>query len=59
MPSVSKAQRGFMGAEMGRMKAGEKTKTGMSHEQLKDFQHMKPGAPARVKGKKRHAAFGD
>ncbi len=37
MPSVSKAQQGFMGADLARAKAGKKTKTGMSQQQLGDF----------------------
>jgi len=37
MPAKSSKQRRFMGAELGRMKAGKKTKTGMSKSQLEDF----------------------
>jgi hypothetical protein len=37
MPSVSKAQQGFMGAELARKRAGKKTQTGMSEQQLSDF----------------------
>ena len=37
MPSVSKKQRAFMGAELARARAGEKTETGMSKSQLRDF----------------------
>jgi hypothetical protein len=37
MPSTSKKQQRFMGAEYGRAKAGEKTQTGMSKSQLRDF----------------------
>lgn len=37
MPSVSKAQRRFFGAELRRKREGKKTKTGMSAKQLKDF----------------------
>ena len=37
MPAVSIKQRRFMGAELARRRAGEKTRTGMSVEQLKDF----------------------
>jgi hypothetical protein len=37
MPSVSEKQRRFMGAELGRLREGKKTKTGMSEEKLKDF----------------------
>lgn len=37
MPAVSERQRRFMGAELGRAKAGKKTKTGMSKGQLEDY----------------------
>ena len=37
MPSVSEQQRKFMGAELARKRAGEKTQTGMSEAQLEDF----------------------
>lgn len=45
MPAVSEKQQKFMGAELGRMRAGKKTKTGMSEGRLRDF--------ARKKGKKK------
>jgi len=37
MPAKSEKQRKFMGAELGRKRAGKKTKTGMSEKQLRDF----------------------
>lgn len=37
MPSVSEKQRKFMGVELARKRAGEKTKTGMSEKQLSEF----------------------
>ena len=37
MPAVSEKQRRFMGAELGRMRAGKHTQTGMSESQLRDF----------------------
>lgn len=37
MPAESEKQRRFMGAELARMRAGKKTRTGMSEGQLKDF----------------------
>ena len=37
MPAVSEAQRRFMGAELARQRAGERTTTGMSEAQLRDF----------------------
>lgn len=37
MPSVSKSQQHFMGAELQRKREGKSTQTGMSEKQLKDF----------------------
>ena len=37
MPAKSEKQRKFMGAELGRLRAGKKTKTSMSEDQLGDF----------------------
>jgi len=37
MPSTSKKQQKFMGAEYARAKEGKKTQTGMSKSQLRDF----------------------
>lgn len=37
MPSKSEKQRRFMGAELGRLRSGKKTETGMSEEKLSDF----------------------
>ena len=37
MPSHSEKQRKFMGAELSRLREGEKTMTGMNEEQLNDF----------------------
>jgi hypothetical protein len=37
MPASSEKQRKFMGAELGRLRHGKKTRTGMSEEQLADF----------------------
>jgi hypothetical protein len=47
MPSVSEKQRRFMGAELARKRAGKKTKTKMSEEQLSEFASTK-----KLKGKK-------
>ena len=41
MPAVSEKQRRFMGVELSRKRKGEKTKTGMSVQQLKDFARRK------------------
>lgn len=51
MPSVSKAQQAFMGAELSRIRAGKKTKTSMSESQLKDF------ASTKTKGLPLHKAL--
>jgi len=37
MPSWSRAQQRFMGAELARKRAGKRTETGMSEELLRDF----------------------
>ena len=37
MPAVSEKQRRFMGAELGRLRAGKETKTSMNEDQLGDF----------------------
>jgi hypothetical protein len=37
MPSETERQRRFMGADYARAKRGEKTRTGMSIDQLRDF----------------------
>jgi hypothetical protein len=37
MPAKTRRQQRFMQAEYGRAKAGEKTETGMSKSQLRDF----------------------
>ncbi len=47
MPSKTKKQRRFMGAELARKRAGKKTKTGMSEGQLSEFAKGK-----KKKGKK-------
>ena len=41
MPAVSKKQQKFMGAELARKRAGKKTRTGMSEEQLEHFARTK------------------
>jgi hypothetical protein len=37
MPATSERQRRFMGAELARLRAGKKTRTGMSESDLEDF----------------------
>ena len=37
MPAVSRKQQQFMGAELKRKRAGQKTKTKMTEKQLEDF----------------------
>jgi hypothetical protein len=50
MPAKSKAQQRMMGADLHRKMMGQKTKTGMSTQQLKDFAGTKTkGLPAKVK----------
>lgn len=55
MPAVSEKQRRFMGAKLGRHRAGKKTKTGMSEAQLRDFAKKKKGK----KGKRGGYSFGN
>ena len=51
-PAVSDRQRKFMQAEYGRKKRGEKTETGMSSSQLRDFASMAVSAKGKpTKGK--------
>jgi hypothetical protein len=47
MPATSEKQRRFMGAELARKRAGQKTETGMTESQLKDFAKstLKPKQP--------------
>lgn len=47
MPATSERQRRFMGAELGRLRTGKRTKTGMSESQLSDYA---------AKGARRHKA---
>ena len=52
MPAVSKKQQRFMGAELGRKRAGKKTQTGMSEKQLEEYASTKrKGLPAHKKKK--------
>ena len=37
MPAKTERQRKFMGAELGRKRAGKKTRTGMTEKQLREF----------------------
>lgn len=41
MPAESERQQRFMGAELARLRAGQRTRTGMSESQLRDFAHTK------------------
>lgn len=53
MPAVSKKQQMFMGAELRRKRAGKKTKTKMSAQQLKDYAGTKrKGLPLKRSRKK-------
>ena len=36
-PSSTERQRRFLGADLARLRAGKKTRTGMSESQLRDF----------------------
>ena len=54
MPAVSEKQRRFMGAELGRLRTGNKTRTGMAESQLEDFASK---ATRRVKARKALARY--
>jgi len=57
MPASSKKQKGFMGAELARLRAGEPTDTGMSESQLTDFAATpEKGLPERAKPKHKKPA---
>jgi len=53
MPAKSKVQQKMTGADLARLRAGRKTRTGMTEAQLEEFASTKrKGLPQRVKGKK-------
>lgn len=53
MPSKSKAQQRFMGADLARAKKGEQTKTGMKKTQLEEYARTPTvGLPYHVKKSK-------
>lgn len=53
MPAKSKKQQMFMAIELERKRKGQKTKTGMSAQQLEDFASTpRKGLPTKVKAKK-------
>lgn len=49
MPATSEKQRRFMAADLSRLRAGKKTRTGMSEKQLSDFARSK--AAGKLKGR--------
>ena len=51
MPSKTEKQRRFMGAELARKRRGEKTRTGMTEEQLREYASAVEGEKKRRKGK--------
>lgn len=57
MPSKSKKQQQFFGAELQRAREGKKTQTGLSEETLTDFASTKTrGLPTKAKGTKAKGA---
>jgi hypothetical protein len=53
VPAKSRSQQRFAGAELARKRAGKKTKTSMSEEQLAEFASTPhKGLPAKAKKKK-------
>lgn len=57
MPATSEKQRRFMGAELGRLRRGKKTRTGMSESQLRDFAHKPIKKKKRMKAHAQAAAL--
>lgn len=53
MPAVSKEQQMFMGAELRRKRAGKKTKTKMSAQQLEEFAGTKRKGLPKLKRKRK------
>lgn len=49
MPAKSEKQRKMMGADLARKRAGEKTRTGMSENQLEDYAHKPKGGYSKTK----------
>ncbi len=53
MPAKSKAQQSLAGADLKRLRAGKKTRTGMTEEELEKLASTKrKGLPKRVKKRK-------
>ena len=61
VPAVSARQRRFAGAELGRKRAGLKTRTGMSESQLEEYATMKHGKHKTMKsaGTMTKGSYGD
>ncbi len=54
MPAVSRSQQRMMGAELARKRAGKRTKTNMSEQQLEEFASTShKGLPKKKKGGKK------
>lgn len=50
MPAKSKAQKALMGADLARVRAGKRTRTGMSEVQLEEYtKGSAKGLPGRVR----------
>lgn len=55
MPSTSQAQQRFMAIQLAKKRAGKKTSTDMSEQQLSDFAHTKrTGLPKYAEQMKAH-----
>jgi hypothetical protein len=57
MPSVSEKQRRFMGMQLGKLRAGEPTDTGMTEQQLRDFAKKPIAKKKRPSAATQKAAF--
>lgn len=51
MPAKTEKARRFFGADLARLRAGKKTKTGMSERQLSDFANQVKAVKKKVKNK--------
>ena len=49
MPAVSEKQRRFFGAELGRKRAGKKTRTGLSEAKLSEFASQLKAVKKKIK----------
>jgi hypothetical protein len=51
MPAKSEKQRKMMGADLARARKGQKTRTGMSEDELEDYAHKPKGGYSKTRKK--------